>query len=187
MKNTFHIIHVFVLLMLFVACGVQKSSVMSQVQVTESRSTQSKEDSVATKVVKDSSSIVASFEKDEEISAREIEIVQEEFSKPDSAGQQYLQCRVTTKIANPKSKSSECLESITEQRKEVKDSTCKQNETTDTEQYQKQKIKTKERTGVPEWIKILAATGAFSILFILYSKMKGLWNIFVILRKCLKH
>jgi hypothetical protein len=185
MKNTFHIIYVFVLLMLFVACGVQKSSVMSQ--VTESRSTQSKEDSVATKVVKDSSSIVASFEKDEEISAREIEIVQEEFSKPDSAGQQYLQRRVTTKIANPKSKSSERSESITEQRKEVKDSTCKQNETTDTEQYQKQKIKTKERTGVPEWIKILAATGAFSILFILYSKRKGLWNIFVILRKCFKH
>ena len=183
MKNTFHIIYVFVLLMLFVACGVQKSSVMSQ--VTESRSTQSKEDSVATKAVKDSSSIVDRFEKEEEISAREIEIVQEDFSKPDSTGKQYLKSRTTTKIAAPKSKSSERSESVTEQKKEVKDSTCKHNETAG--QYRQQKIKTKERTGVPEWFKILAATGAFSILFILYGKRKWLWSIFVMLRKWFKH
>lgn len=182
MKNTFHIIYVFVLLMLFVACGVQKSSVMSQ--VTESISTQSKEDSVATKAVKDSSSIVDRFEK-EEVSAREIEIVQEDFSKPDSTGKQYLKSRTTTKIAAPKSKSSERSESVTEQRKEVKDSTAKHNEATG--QYHQQKIKTKERTGVPEWIRILAATGAFSILFILYGKRKWLWSIFVMLRKWFKH
>ena len=182
MKNTFHIIYVFVLLMLFVACGVQKSSVMSQ--VTESRFTQSKEDSVATKVAKDSSSTVTDFEKEEEISAREIEIVQEDFSKPDSSGKQYLKSRTTTKIAAPSARSSERSESVTEQRKEVKDSTIKHNEFKG--QYQQHKVKTKERTGVPEWIKILAVTGAFSVLFILYSKRKGLWHIFGMLRKWFK-
>lgn len=183
MKNTFHIIYVFVLLMLFVACGVQKSSVVSQ--VTESRFTQSKEDSVATKAVKDSSSIVADFEREEEISAREIEIVQEDFSKPDSTGQQYLKKRVTTKIAAPSARSSERSETMTEHKQESLDSTHKKTESI--EKYQEYKIKTKEKQGMPSWLRTLAIIGAVSIFFMIKHLIKSTQSIFVMLRKWFKY